>query len=475
MIFNSLHLSFAVRSSLLAFLAEVSWTDLLRTLSLRDWGTRMVISGTVMLGMASGVIGVFMLLRKRSLLGDALSHAMLPGVALAFMVFTIGLGYERSLPLLLFGATITGVAGALSVVGITRWTRLREDAALAIVLSVYFGLGIALIAVVNQMPGATGQAGLESFIYGKTTNLVMQDAILITTIAMLCFLAVLLFRKEFALITFDSHFARTQGWPAGWLDLSITAIAIAVIVVGIQAVGLILVIALLIIPAAAARFWTHRLPSMLVLAALFGGVSGWLGALFSSILLRAPAGAMIVIAAGVIFLLSMVFGGERGVLRQLLERRRLRRNIHQQHLLRALFEALEQQNAQSNASDSRIGLPISILMSLRSWTRRRLGAVLRQAKRQGWVWVDAHDCVQLTDAGLKEAAQVTRRHRLWEAYLLTHAETAPNMVDHEADRIEHALSPELIAQLEKVMRADPALPTVPESVHEIRPLTGGDA
>jgi manganese/zinc/iron transport system permease protein len=452
-------------------LGEVSWADLLRTLSMRDWGTRMVITGTVLLGMAAGVIGVFMLMRKRSLLGDALSHAMLPGVALAFIVFCVGLGFERSLPILLLGATITGIVGALSVVAITRWTQLREDAALAIVLSVFFGFGIALISVVNQVPGATGQAGLEGFIYGKTTNLVLQDAVLIATVAAICFLVVIVFRKEFTLVTFDSDFAASQGWPAGWLDLMMTAVAIAVIVVGIQAVGLILVIALLIIPAASARFWTQRIVTMLILAGIFGGLSGWLGTLLSSMFVRAPAGAMIVIAAGILFLISMVFGSQRGMARQWLGQRLIRQRMHMQHLLRALYEAFEQQSSKPDAHDRRPGLPIKQLLPMRSWTRSTLNSTIRRATAERWTWLDTQDQLHLTDSGLKEAARITRQHRLWEAYLLTHAETAPHMVDHEADRIEHILSPELIAQLEKVMRADPAMASVPASVHEIQALS----
>lgn len=458
-------------------LASLSWDDFVRTLSMRDWGTRMVIAGTALLGLASGIIGVFMLLRKRSLLGDALSHAMLPGVALAFLVFTVGLGWGRSLPLLLMGAAFTGIVGALSVLAITRYSRLKEDAALAIVLSVYFGLGVALLAVINKLnlthlnqSGVDGRAGLDHFIFGSATNLMMQDALIIAAVAGFCFIVVLFLRKEFTLITFDTDFAGSQGWPAGWIDLAITGLAIAIIVVGIQAVGLILVIALLIIPAAGARFWTHKLTHMLLLAACFGAVSGWLGALLSSLLSQAPAGAMIVIAAGLLFIVSMVFGSERGLLKLAIRQRRLRRRVRLQHLMRALYESYEGQLYQEGKIE---GIAFDQLLAMRSWDQKGLHRTIKQAANEKWVWLDSQQRVHLTKAGEAEAARVTREHRLWEAYLLTHAEIAPSMVDHEADRIEHVLSSELIAQLEKVMRTKSGQSSVPKSVHVIE--TGGGA
>lgn len=263
--------------------------DVWQALSLRDYNTRIVVMGTAGLGMAAGIIGCFMLLRKRALLGDALSHATYPGIGLAFMLTASAGSDEKSLPALLAGAVIAGLAGVLTILAIRRFTRLKEDVALGIVLSVFFGLGVVFDGIIQHM-AVGGKAGLASFIYGKTAAMLVEHAQVIgITAAVVAAISVVLY-KEFRLLCFDEAFAASQGWPTLLLDLLLMAMVTAVTVVGLKAVGLILIIALLIIPAAAARFWTQRLATMMVIAAGIGAASGFLGAVASRIFDKLPAG-----------------------------------------------------------------------------------------------------------------------------------------------------------------------------------------
>jgi len=268
------------------------------TLTLRaGFNTNTVILGTTMLGLAAGVIGVFALLRKRSLVTDALSHATLPGIALAYLA-ALALGVSgRSLPVLLAGAATSGVLGVLGIQAILRYTRLREDAAIGIVLSVFFGAGVVGMSYI-QANAPTQAAGLDAFIYGQTAAMLPRDAALMAGIAALALLASLLLLKEFAVVCFNDSFARATGWPVSAIDLLMMAMVVLVTVAGLQAVGLILVVAMLIIPAVAARLWTDRLWILVLLAGGIGALSGYAGAAVSALLPNKPAGSVIVLTAG---------------------------------------------------------------------------------------------------------------------------------------------------------------------------------
>ena len=243
--------------------------DIWNVLFLRDYNTRLVVICTMLLGCACGLMGGFLLLRKRSLMGDTLSHATLPGVGLSFMLAVALGGDGKSLPILLAGAAITGVIGCAAVLFIREQTRIKDDAAMGIVLSVFFGAGVAILGVIQTMPEGSA-AGLESFIYGKTASMVMSDFQILVLVTICVITCSLLLFKEFRLLCFDETFAAALGWPVKFLDILLLALITAVTVAGLQAVGLILIIAFLITPAAAARFWTNQLDRMLVLSALIG-------------------------------------------------------------------------------------------------------------------------------------------------------------------------------------------------------------
>jgi manganese/zinc/iron transport system permease protein len=436
-----------------------------RVISLRDHNTRVVILGTTLLGLTAGVIGSFMLLRKRALVGDVLSHAALPGIAMAFIVATYLGGDGKSLPILLAGATTTSLIGMACILFIQKHTRLKEDVALGVVLSVFFGVGVALLGIIQTMRQGNA-AGLESFIYGKTASMLTADAVGIAVAAAVVAVVCALLFKEFGLICFDPSYAASQGWPVVFLDMVLMGLVVTVTVIGLQAVGLILIIALLIIPPAAARFWTDHLLPMVGVSAAIGGASGLLGAALSALTPRLPAGAVIVVVAAVFFTLSMLVGPARGVLVRWFHHRRLKRTVARQHLLRALYESGEASNQASGTTPA----PTSWqrLQSARSWSTGHLRHTLAAATTQGLVQTVNPKCYQLTPAGLTEAARVIRNHRLWEIYLITHADIAPSHVDRDADQIEHVLGTQMVQKLESLLRPRYShLAAVPPSPHEI--------
>lgn len=294
--------------------------ELLRTLSLQDYNTRVVVLGTALLGIACGLVGTFTLLRKRALMGDALSHATFPGICLAYIVFQLAFGNGKSLPVLLAGATVTGILGVGCVLAIRHFTRIKEDAAMGIVLSVFFGFGTSLRGVIQSM-GTGNSAGLDGFIYGKTASMIASDAWTIGIVALLSAIVVLVFYKELKLLCFDAGFAAGIGRSVVGMDVLLMALVTIVTVVGLQAVGLILVIALLIIPAAAARFWTDRLSRTALIAAIVGSVSSVAGAVVSAQIDKVPSGAAIVLSAASIFVVSVIFGSERGIVPGWIRRR----------------------------------------------------------------------------------------------------------------------------------------------------------
>lgn len=423
----------------------VSVDALVRVVFLIDYNTRLVVLSTALLGTACGLAGTFLLLRKRSLMGDALSHATLPGICLAFMVMVAVGGNGKWLPGLLLGALVSGIIGYLCVIGIRRITPIKDDAAMGIVLSVFFGVGVMLIGLIQQMPQGSA-AGLESFIYGKTASLVFSDLVLLATLATVALLCCVLLFKELRLLCFDETFAAAQGLPVFWLDVALLTVVALMTVAGLQAVGLVLIIAFLILPAAAARFWTEQTATMLWLAAGLGGAGGWIGASVSALMPGLPAGSIIVLVSALLFTISLVFGSSRGVMQRLLRRRRLRHRIHQQHLLRSAYEWLEVTGQLNTATAT--NLPLAELEAQRTWSHAAFQQCLHRCEAEGWI-EPSEPYYRLTGAGFERAQRITRNHRLWEIYLIEHADVAASHVDRDADAVEHVLGETLVSELEQ--------------------------
>jgi manganese/zinc/iron transport system permease protein len=446
---------------------EFAWPTLAEVLGVltlqAGYNTNLVLIGVTLLGAAAGVVGTFAVLRRRAMMSDTLSHATLPGICLAFLAAVLLDLDGRSLPVLLAGATVSGVIGVLVVQAVVQTTRLPEDAAMGAVLSVFFGLGFVLLSHIQTL-GTGAEGGIAKFIYGQTAAMSSGEAMTIAWVALGATLAAALLFKEFRLACFDREFALAQGWPVALIDLLMMALVVLVTVIGLRAVGLILIVALIIIPAAAARFWTERLSVMTVTAAGLGAASGYLGAAASALFPSFPAGGIIVLTAGAFFVISLLFAPARGVLAASLRQARLRFQIGSEHVLRAAFEALE-----SGRQTPSGGVGRGHLQRARSWSPAWLDVLIRFLEWTGRVRRVGSDVV-LTELGHRDALRLTRNHRLFEQFLVSHAELAPSHVDRSADFVEHVLSPEMIAELEAVLAAAGRLPRrlgVPRSVHPL--------
>lgn len=445
--------------------------ELLRVLFARDYNTRIVLLGTSLLGVCGGVVGTFMLLRKRSLVSDVVGHASLPGIGIAFLVMeTFQPGSGKSLAGLLTGALIAGVLGILCTTAIRRYTKIKEDAAYAIVLSIFFGLGIALFTVIQRIP-AGNIAGLNQFIFGKAASLRAEDVRLIAGGSLVVLAIVALFFKEFAFLCFDEESAAAIGLPVLTLDLALMALVVCVSVIGMQSVGLLLVVAILVAPAAAARFWTNNLKWMTFISAVFGATGSVLGVMASAALPRIATGSVIVLFGSLIFIASMLFGTERGVVRRALMHRALARRVGRHDLLRAVYEEIEPllSNMKSPSTSEITSHPFSFdrILQMRAWAAPELERNLRDAVRENLVVADSAGQYRLTNPGAAEAQRVVREHRLWELYLINYADVAPGLVDRDADRIEHALEPEVVAELTSMLSARYPKKIMPPSPHPI--------
>jgi manganese/zinc/iron transport system permease protein len=285
----------------------MEWSELLRNL-LYDYTLRTVALGAGTLGVVSGALGSFAVLRKQSLLGDAISHAALPGVVIAFL-----LTRSKAPLVLILGASLAGWLATLWMLSIVKNTRIKEDSALGLVLSVFFGMGLMLLTFTQRLPDAR-QAGLDSFLFGQAAALLASDVVSMALIGGAGLLLLAIFWKEFKLVSFDRGFGASLGLPVSVLDVLLTSLLVVAIVIGLQAVGVILMSAMVVAPAAAARQWTDRLGVMVALSAFFGALAGVTGAVISSTAQGLSTGPTVVLCASAIVLISLLFAPNRGLL-----------------------------------------------------------------------------------------------------------------------------------------------------------------
>lgn len=419
--------------------------------SFQDPNIRFVVIGAILLTASSAIVGSFTFLNKKSLIGDAIAHAVLPGICLGFL-----LSGTKNPVFLIGGAFTTGWLSLVAVEFIIARTRLKEDTAIGLVLSVFFGIGILMLTVI-QKSGNAAQSGLDNFLFGKAAALVGDDLIAFGSVAVLLLVTVYLLFKEFTLLAFDKDYARSIGLPVRWISITLTSLIVLAVVIGIQAVGVVLMAAILITPAAAARFWTDKVRVMIFLACVFGAISGLSGAYISFVAPAMPTGPWIVIVISMIAFISFFFAPRRGVVSRMLRQRNIRRTIHNENILKALYHLGEERKDFNG-----LRTPEEIL-SKRRLGRDHLHKVLRRLARQGYVAREGESW-HFTASGKARAQRVVKIHRLWELYLTTQLNIAPDHVHDDADTIEHLLTPELEAALEKLLdypREDPHHSEIP--------------
>lgn len=361
-----------------------------------DYTLRTVALGASLLGVASGALGGFALLRRQALLGDAISHAALPGIALAFLVT----GSKAPL-VLVTGAALAGWIGAALIMSVTRRTRVTYDSALGIMLSVFFGFGLVLLTYIQRIPGAN-QAGLDNFLFGQAAALVEKDVLVILGLGSGALVLLVLFWKEFKVLSFDRAFGATIGLPMKRLDHLLTALFVIAIVIGLQTVGVVLMSAMIIAPGAAARQWTDRLGRMIVLSATFGAISGLGGALVSSSADHVPTGPAIVLIVSAIVVVSLLFAPNRGLVWRRLREWRHGRELRVDAVLVDLY-ALASQHTSSDHPHAERVLNVMSGVSASARPTLRLLELLGLARK-----IDASRWA-LTPEGVERARRVIER------------------------------------------------------------------
>ncbi|MEQ9468126.1 MAG: iron chelate uptake ABC transporter family permease subunit [Ekhidna sp.] len=411
-----------------------------------------VVFGTMLLSVSSAVVGCFTFIKKKSLVGDVISHAVLPGICISFLA-----SGSKDPFLLIIGAFISGWIAIIVMDAIIQNTKIKEDAATGLSLSVFFGIGILLMTYI-QHSGNAAQSGLDTFLFGKAAALVGKDLMAFSIIAVVVLITVFLFYKEFKLISFDPQFAKVIGLPIKRLEMILTSITVLAVVTGIQAVGVVLMAAMLITPAAAARFWTNRLSRMILLASIFGAFSGISGAYISYAAPSMPTGPWMVMVLSIIALISFFFAPGRGIVIRQWRRFSIRKQLLEENLLKAFYRIGE------NSGDHFQKVAIDDIQLIRNFSPAQLAKGLRKLRVNGYVQRN-NETWFLTGEGFEKGKRITRLHRLWELYLTKYLRIAPDHVHEDADTIEHVITPELEARLEKLLEyptSDPHLSEIPK-------------
>jgi manganese/zinc/iron transport system permease protein len=356
---------------------------------------RTVALGAAALGAVSGALGSFAVLRRQSLLGDAISHAALPGIAIAFLLT----GSKATL-VLMIGAAIAGWLGTITVMAVVGLTRVKEDAALGVVLSVFFGTGLVLLTFIQRLPNAN-QAGLDRFLFGQAAALLRRDVATILVVGAGVLAALILLWKEFKLLSFDREFGASLGMPVRALDFALTALLVVAIVLGLQTVGVVLMSAMVVAPAAAARQWTNRLGIMVALSGFFGAAAGVVGAVISSTAEKMPTGPAIVLCVSAIVVASLLFAPARGIVWTWSRHRLARSRLGSETALVNLYELAEQHGGErhghtAGALNAMSPGTTGIMRSIRELEARRF---VREIRPGEWV---------LTDEGADEAQRLAR-------------------------------------------------------------------
>jgi manganese/zinc/iron transport system permease protein len=394
---------------------------------------QIVALGGGLLGIISGILGCFAVLRQESLMGDALSHAALPGVAIGFLLA------GRELGALLIGAGIAAWLGVQFIIAITHTTRIKQDAAMGIVLAAWFAFGITLLTYIQGRPDAS-QAGLDKFIFGQAAAIVLSDVQLTALVGFGLLAILMLFWRQFKIITFDREFAAANGFNVRLWDTLLSTLIVIAIVLGLQLAGVILMVGLLIAPAVAARQWTHKLGQMVALSAVFGAFAGSSGAIVSAVDQGLPTGPLIIVVAFAVVFISIAFAPGRGLVWSIMQSRTDRRRFAAQNLMRDLYRY-----ALGHSDDPRYPTPESFLIGIRG-AIARLG--LDELQREGFAEKSGTNWA-LTSEGAAKAAHDVRNQRLWDLYRqYGDVLDLPVIPENRQRDITAELSPDAVVRLE---------------------------
>ncbi len=402
--------------------------------SFNNPNTAWVVLGSIILGFSAGMVGTFPYLKKRALIGDALAHAALPGITSAFLIF-----HEKSLLVLLPGAIISCLLGYLAIDYLVNNTKIKEDSALAIVLSIFFAIGIFQLVQIQKLPEAS-KAGLDSFLFGKAAALVSNDLYILILTALIISSFSIIFYRALRHTTFDPLHATAIGLNTRFYELSLAITVVLAVSIGMQLVGVVLMAAILLIPPASARYWNNNLIIILFLSGLFGAVSGLLGAMVSFLAPQMPTGPWTVIFCSFIFIVSVLFSKQRGILYRFFKQRKFERRIDEENILRSLYLLTNEEWDNIKPVES------NLILKHRHIPLKRFEKTCQRLEESNAILRVGSNLI-LTKKGFELAKKLTRIHRLWELYLIKNTELDHEHVHFDADKIEHFITKELADQL----------------------------
>ncbi|MCC5918973.1 MAG: metal ABC transporter permease [Cryomorphaceae bacterium] len=403
------------------------------TLGLDEPNMRWVLFGTAFLSAVSAWVGTFTYLQKKSLLGDAIAHGILPGVAGSFL-----LSGQKNAAYIMIGALVWGFLTVLAIEWITRKSHLKPSTAMAIVLSAFFGLGMMLLTQI-QNSGLPDASGLQSFLFGQAASLLPSDILVYSIFALVALIVLLALYRSLTFVSFDKAGAQSMGFSPQTSGTVLSILVVIATAIGIQSIGLILMAALLITPAAIARMWSQRLWTMLMLAGGIAAVSAISGSLISFSGKSMPTGPWIVMVLFFIFGFSVLFSTHRGLVQRAFQKRKNRQIIQRENLLKALYHLREQKGEQAEFTFEEI-------QKKRMFSENDLQRILGMLKRKKWV-LQGKNGWTLSGEGLNEGRRITRLHRLWELYLSQKMRLKEDHIHPIAESMEHIITEDLEAQL----------------------------
>jgi ABC-type Mn2+/Zn2+ transport system permease subunit/Mn-dependent DtxR family transcriptional regulator len=430
-----------------------AWEQALRFLRLEDTTVRLALGGSVLLGITCGLLGAFLIVRRLALVGDVLSHAVLPGVAAGFLW-----NVSKDPVAIFVGATIAGLLGTMVVNWITHTTKLKEDTAMALVLAVFFGFGLVLMGIIQQLPDAN-KSGIDKTFFGQAAALSGSDVKFMGGVAAATIFLLSVFYKELLVTSFDAVFARTIGIRVAWVHYAFMFLLSAAVVVALQAVGVVLVSAMLITPAATAYLLTNRMHKMVVLSAVIGVTAGATGAFLSFLGSNLPTGPCMVIAASSLFGAALLFSPLHGVVPRWARRVGRVRRARRENMLKAIYQIGESEGRQRDVVSTQ-----EVATHRRSASTQVAQEVDVLAADGLVVFEQDRSKFRLTTEGRRQAETVVRNHRLWELYLTERANFRADHVHEDAEEIEHVLGEETVRLLERRLgypERDPHGRTIP--------------
>ena len=442
-----------------------AWAQAVRFFSFQDASLRLALAGALLVGLNCGLLGGYVVVRRMALVGDMLSHAVLPGIVMGFLWTQTKDPLAILTGALLAGAAATGVSSLLA-----RTTRLKPDAIQGLVLASFYGVGVCLLGLVQKLPTGA-KSGLDKFMFGQVAGLSADDVTLMTVSTALSLLLVGWFYHDLLALSFHRGFGESVGLRMSLLHGVIMLLTAFAIIVAMQAVGVVLVSAMLIIPAATAYLLTDRMHRLLGLSAVLGMAAAGLGAFGSFLGNNLPTGPLMVLSGALFFAVAFLFSPKHGWVTRVLRQQRRRARAERENTLKAMHRVLEDHGL--TVEGVREGVTLVELGGQRRESAAESSARARELVQSGLATLSADGgTLFFTPEGESRARAIVRNHRLWELYLTHAASFSPDHVHDQAEEIEHVLGEETVRQLSRRLdfpEVDPhgrPIPTV-DAVHGV--------